>query len=504
MKKRIYIPLLLAGFTLLVGSCTKNFLELTPKGTALENNYYQNEEELMQGLVAIYDVLQWGGSNNNWSMKTGLLNAASDDCYAGGSNASDQPQWVAYDNFSMDAFIGPQYGLWKKNYAGVYRANLLLEKIEGVEDLDETFKNRAIAEAKFLRAYFYFDLVTFFKNVPLITGSIGADAIYEQSQADPADVYALVEQDLKDAIGTFELPESVSGAELGRITKGAARALLGKVILFQNNDSRMSEAAGYFEDVISSGQFDLEPAYGDIFTKSHEFGIESVFEISYSASQRGGWESFVNATEGNYDVQFFGIRDYVGPDFAAGYGFCPVTESLADFMKNDPRFVHTIIDGNALKSQGASYSEGYQNTNYFIRKYAPIAAEKAPDGEPALNWSNNVREIRFADVLLMAAECIVRGGGSVSTAQGYLNRVRSRVGLPNVTATGAALLDAIYNERRLELATEGHRFLDLVRTGKASEVLGSVGFQAGKHEILPIPQLEIDITDGNLKQNPGY
>ena len=106
--------------------------------------------------------------------------------------------------------------------------------------------------------------------------------------------------------------------------------------------------------------------------------------------------------------------------------------------------------------------------------------------------------------MLLAAECIVRGGGSASTAQGYLNQVRSRVGLSAVTASGSALLDAIYNERRMELATEGHRFLDLVRTGKASEVLGDVGFQAGKHELLPIPQLEIDITNGNLEQNPGY
>ena len=185
MKKKIYIPILIASVALVIGSCTKSFLELTPKGTALENNYYQNEDELMQGLVAVYDVLQWNGTNNNWSMKIGLLNAASDDCYAGGSNASDQPQWVAYDNFTMDAFIGPQYGLWKKGFAGIYRANLLLDKIEGVTDLDETFKNRAIAEAKFLRAYFYFDLVTFFKNVPLITGPLGADAIYEQKQALP-------------------------------------------------------------------------------------------------------------------------------------------------------------------------------------------------------------------------------------------------------------------------------------------------------------------------------
>lgn len=493
---------ILTSIVLISTACTKNWLELQPRGTELETNFYQTEEEVFQGLIAVYDVLQWGGTSGAWTMKLGLLNAASDDCYAGGSDASDQPSWVAWDNFTLDPFLGPQQGLWNKSYAGIYRANLLLEKIGETDQLSEAFKNRVIAEAKFLRAYFYFDLVTFFRNVPLITRTLGGDELYNQVQADPADVYAQIEQDLKDAAATFELPAAAIGAEAGRITSGAAKALLGKVILYQNDQSRMLEAAGYLEEVINSGVYDLEPNYGDIFLKSNEFGIESVFEISYSAEQRGGWENFVNGTEGNYNVQFFGMRDYVGPTFSAGWSFCPVTEDLVDFLRGDPRFEHTIIDAKAIG--GASYTAGFQNTDYFIRKYAPLAAEKAPDGEPALNWTNNIREMRFADVLLMAAEALVVGGGSESVALGYLNRVRQRVGLQPVSASGQALLDAIYNERRAELATEGHRFLDLVRTGKAGDVLGSLGYRTGTHELLPIPQAEIDITEGTLKQNPNY
>lgn len=495
---------ILFTFTLLLGlsACSEAWLEIEPRGTELETNFYQNEEQVFQGLVSIYDVLQWGGSNGDWTMKTGLLNTASDDCYAGGSDASDQPSWVAYDQFNLDPFLGPQQGLWIKNYSGIYRANLLLEKIEQTEGIDEAFLNRVSAEAKFLRAYFYFDLIRFFRNVPLITGPLGADELYSQEQADPEAVYDFLIQDLADAIGTFELPDQVGAAEAGRVTTGAAKALLGKVLLYRGDNASLTEAATLFQEVINSGFYDLEPNFGDIFTKDKEFGIESVFEISYSAEQRGGWENFVNGTEGNYNVQFFGIRDYVGPDFAPGWGFCPVTEDLEAFMQGDPRYEHTIIDVDAIP--GASYSPGYQHTGFFIRKYAPIEAEKAPDGEPALNWSNNIREIRFADVLLMAAEALVRSGGDQSLAQDHLNRVRNRVGLGPVTATGQALLDAIYAERRMELATEGHRFFDLVRTGRAQQVLADEGFVAGKHEVLPIPQTEIDITNGTLEQNPNY
>jgi starch-binding outer membrane protein, SusD/RagB family len=173
-------------------------------------------------------------------------------------------------------------------------------------------------------------------------------------------------------------------------------------------------------------------------------------------------------------------------------------------MKNDPRFKHTIIDGKELKAKGASYTAGYQNTDYFIKKYAPLQADKAKSGEPALNWNNNTREIRLADVYLMAAEAIVRSpNGDAGKASSYLNKVRTRVGLqPFIGQTGAALLELIYKERRMELANEGHRFFDLVRTQKAAETLK--GFVKGKSELLPIPQQEIDITVGKLRQNPGY
>ncbi|GAB4409409.1 MAG: RagB/SusD family nutrient uptake outer membrane protein [Bacteroidia bacterium] len=487
---------------LLLTACGEQFLDLKPRGTDLESGYYQTEEELFEALVATYDVLQWGGTNG-WTMPLGLLNAASDDCYAGGSDASDQPSWVAMDAFTLDPFLGPQLGLWQKGYTGIYRANLVLQKLEEAPaTVDAAFKERAAAEARFLRAYFYFDLVRLFGQIPLITTVLSGDELYTQVQTTPQAIYAQIESDLEAARSSFLLPETLPADELGRVTRGAVSALLGKVILYQNDEARMAEAAARFEEVIGAGIYALEPNYGDIFAEDHEFGPESVFEISYSANQRGGWGNFGNGTEGNYNVQFFGMRDYVGPRYAGGYGFCPVTEKLAAALAGDPRREHTLIDGAALKASGASYSAGYQNTDYFIRKYAGLIATRALDGEPALNWSNNIREIRLADVLLMAAEAHARAGNA-PVALDYLNRVRSRVGLPDRTGlSGSALLDAIYTERQLELATEGHRFFDLVRTGRAAQEL--TGFVVGKNEYLPIPQSEIDVTEGLLVQNPNY
>lgn len=498
-----YKSILLLLVSLAFTNCDKDFLTLEPRGTDLEVSYYETEDEMFQAMVAVYDVLQWGGTNG-WTMQLGLLNTASDDCYAGGSDASDQPSWVAYDNFMLDPFLGPQAGIWNKNFSGVYRANVFLEKVEEAPELSAEFKARTIAEVKFLRAFYYFDLVRFFGNVPLITSTLGADDIYNQVQVSPAEIYAQIEKDLNDARSTFELPATLPADELGRVTQGAVTALLGKVILYQNDESRMAEAAALFDEVIDSGIYSLEPNFEDIFKQSHEFGVESIFEINYSDNQRGGWGNFGNGTEGNYTVQFCGMRDYVGPFYSPGYGFCPVTEKLVEVLQNDPRFDHTIIDGNELRNQGADYSEGYQNTNYFIRKYAGLSAEQALDGEPALNWVNNIREIRLADVLLMAAEAHARADND-GIARGHLNEVRSRVNLQPVTSlSGQQLLDAIYLERQKELATEGHRFFDLVRTGRAVAELGDQGFTSGKNEWLPIPQTEIDITEGSLVQNPGY
>lgn len=485
---------------LFLASCSDSFLEVTPVGRVLESNYYQNQEQAFEALVAVYDVLQWN-DQGGFTMFRPLLDVASDDCFAGGSDASDQPSWVAWDAFTLNPNLGPQWGFWNKYYRGIYRANLFLEKIEGIEGVTPQFKARTIAEVKFLRAKYYFDLVRLFGRVPLITSTLSSDEYYTVNQTDGSEIYPFIETELNAAI--TNLPETVSGSELGRVTKGAAQGLLGRVILFQNDNGKMGTAATALEDVINSGIYSLEPNFGDIFLISNEYGVESVFEISYSDNSNANWGQFGSGVgEGNVGIQFVGMRDYSGPTFATGWGFSPVSPNLVTAMTGDPRFEHTIIDASAL--QGASYTQGYQETGYFVRKYAPLQANTAGAGEIPLNWANNVREIRYADVLLMAAEALVRSGGDEAKARGYVNQVRARVGLAAITSSGNALLEDIYTERRLELACEGQRFFDLIRTGKAATALASDGFTAGKNEVLPIPQTEIDLSNGALTQNSGY
>ncbi|WP_210490029.1 RagB/SusD family nutrient uptake outer membrane protein [Rufibacter aurantiacus] len=501
LNKSIYTSLFLAGLVAF-SSCDKEFLELTPRGTELEGNFYQNETQVMQGLVAVYDVMQWGNSGG-YTMKQPLLTVASDEAHAGGGSATDQVSWVAWDNFTVDPFISPSTGLWQKNFTGVYRANLILTKIEEAPGLSQAFKTRAIAEAKTLRAYFYFDLVRFFGRVPLITGAIPTSDLYSQKQATPAEIYAQIEKDLKEA--RVDLPSSVPATEKGRLTKYAATALLGKAIMHQNDNGRMAEAAALFKEVNTASNYQLLQNYGDIFKPDNQFNAESILEIPHSTKGVWGDWGWVNGGEGNVAPQFVGPENYNGPLYSGGWGFAPISLDLVAAMTNadmtrDPRFEHTIIDGKALKAQGASYNPRYQNTDYFIKKYAPYASAKSPVGTPELNWPINEIEIRLADTYLLEAEALVRSGGDATRAKMLLDAVRARVGLPSVPAT----LDNIYRERQLELATEGHRFFDLVRTGRAAAVLGPLGFKANRNEFLPIPQQEIDITNSTITQNPGY
>ena len=481
-----------------IGSCSRDFLHVDPVGRTLEANHYQNQEQAFEALVAIYDVLQWN-DQNGYTMEHLLMNVASDDTYAGGSDASDQPSWVATNNFTFYADLGPHSGFWKKAYRGIFRANYYIQLIDEVPETSEAFKIRTKAEAKFLRAKFYIDLMRYFGNAPLITEPQGADDYFNLNIPGPSGLMTQIETDLTDAIDN--LPETVSGNEMGRVTKSAAQALLARAYLFSNDATKMSDVASLCEEIITSNLYSLEPNYADIFDRQHEFGVESIFEIAYTESSLQGWWQFGSGGgEGNVGTQFIGMRDYNGPTYATGWGFCPISPELVTAMSADPRFTHTVIDAAAL--QGASYTAGYQNTGYFMKKYAPISTNAALDGDVALNWGTNTRVIRYADVLLMAAEANARTN-SESTALGYLNQVRNRVGLPAKSSSGAQLIDDIMEERRFELACEGNRFHDLVRTGKALEVLGSQGYQS-HNNYFPIPQNELDASNGALTQNPGY
>jgi hypothetical protein len=291
----------------------------------------------------------------------------------------------------------------------------------------------------------------------------------------------------------------------GRITKFAAQALLGKVLLYQN---KFEASAAMLENVVN-GPFSLVPNFGSIFLQTGENGPESVFEIQYSnLSPFYDWSN-PGRGQGNLAVQMCGVRNLAGNSpYAQGWSInLPTKELAAAYTAGDRRKDVTILDIEAYKNanpaMNISYLQApYKNTGLYNQKYHPRKGETS--GQIELNFLNNNRTIRYADVLLMAAEALNRSATPNDTkAQTYLNRVRARAfgnSLNNITATGTALRQAIWDERRLELAMEGDRFFDLVRTGQAAAKI--TGFKASRNEVFPIPQQEIDIS--GLTQNPGY
>lgn len=492
-------------------ACSDSFLEVEPTGKSTEAFYYSNESEAYAALVGVYDVVGW--SNNGYVNKVASLNAASDDHYAGGGHATDINAFQVWSNYTLDPANGPQESLWNKGYSGAFRANMLLSKLESVE-MNEGKKARFIAEAKFLRAFFYFDLIRLFKSIPLILKPLADDEIYSVEQAQRSDIFKQIEEDLKDAIS--DLPETVPVAtEGGRATKGAALALLGKVYLQQEKfglaAEQLAEVNGSTPGEASElGGYELLDNFADLWSTDNKYNKESIFEVGHTSSSNGVWDC-VSCTEGNLLNILVGPRDYKilnpdanAPDLVSGWSFLTVTDELYDaFVQGgqyDPRYAATILNIDSLAGAGViSYTPAYMNTGYFLGKFAGREKDKSTGGGASeLNYPQNTYEIRLADTYLLEAEALVRGGGSPTRAQELLDAVRARVGLGSVPAT----LDNIVHERRLELAGEGHRWFDLVRTGKAATALAFKGFVAGKHEYLPVPLLEL--TNTKLEQDPAY
>ena len=496
----------------------EDFLDLKPLDQEVSSNFYQTEDNAMQALVAVYDVLTYQSSPGvSWAPFITVSDMLSDDAYAGGGDANDGMDEDELNTFNIPVNNQLVHATWIKNYIGVFRANQFLEIIGDI-DASDSLKTRTIAEAKFLRAYFYFEQVRFFENIPLLTSTIKGPSEYQQEQNTPEEVYNQIALDLVEAIA--DLPESVTAAEAGRITKWAAQALLARVYLFYNGvygadlkaeDTVVDQAfvLDYLEDLIENSGHDLFPDYADNFKLAGEFGIESVFEISYGDSPPWGNWDYVRGGNGNLSAQMQGPRVVSGSQkWNRGWSFAPVSHKLAEDLSGDPRFEYTILTEEELDGV---LDKGYQHTGYFSKKYTSDAEHWGADGSFELNRTCNHRVIRFSDVLLMAAEL-----GSPN-AQQYLDRVRTRVGLTSVAAT----MDNILNERRLELSLEGIRYYDVIRRGltyasqelthsvRGPNYIGDqeifdVTFDPATKGFFPIPQSEIDLSAGALIQNDGY
>jgi len=502
--KKITIKILGLLFVATVVTSCKKWLDYDPHEDykITELDYLASESDYRTMAISVYTPIQW----LNQAVPVGDI--ASDNSVSGGENASDVLSLQQIDDYTHTSVNSTLTELWQAAYEGINRANYLQQyKAANKAGLAVNFagKEALYGEIYFLRAYYYFHLVRFFGDVPLFTDKRLSLSESKTLQRSPkAEVYKQIELDLNNAIAALPAIQ----VEKGRATKYAAQALLGKVLLYQN---KFDAAAAMLDNVINSNAYSLVSDFGSIFLASGENGPESVFEIQYSnTSPYYNWGG-VTRGQGNLSVQQCGIRGLNGTaamPYGAGWSTnLPAPNLAAAYEAGDKRKDVTVLNIEAYKTANPSFNITYQvapykNTGLYNQKYLPRKGETS--GQVELNYLNNFRTIRFADVLLMAAEAYNRASTpNDAKAQGYINRVRQRAfgdNLHNITSTGTTLKQAIWDERRLELAMEGDRFFDLVRTGQAATKI--TGFRVGKHELFPIPQEEISIS--GITQNPGY
>jgi starch-binding outer membrane protein, SusD/RagB family len=503
MKKLSYKVLGMVALMTLLNSCEK-FVDYNPREDfrITELDYLRSESDYRTMAVSVYTPIQW----LNQMVPVGDI--ASDNAVAGGENASDVLSLQQIDDYTHTPVNSTLQELWSAAYEGINRANYMhqyKDKNKAGNTVDFAGKEALYGEVYFLRAFYYFSLVKMFGDVPLFTDRrLGLSDSKTLPRSPKADVYAAIEKDLQQAIDVLPAIQT----QKGRITKYAAQALLGKVYLYQK---KYDQSAQVLQEVINSNAFSLVQDYASIYLASGENGPESVFEIQYSnTSPYYNWGGATRG-QGNYAVQQNGVRGLNGSNampYAAGWSTNLPTQDLANaYEAGDQRKAATLFDVEAYKNAHPEFNVTYQvapykNTGLYNHKYLPRKGQTS--GQIELNYLNNFRTIRYSDVLLMAAEAYTKATApDFAKAQQYLNLVRRRAFQDtnhDITATGDALYLAILDERRRELAMEGERFFDLVRTGQAKDKIP--GFVVGKHEVFPIPQREKDIS--GLEQNAGY
>ncbi len=489
------LPLLLITGLIFSLGCS-DFLDKEPLGDLSSATFYENEQDAVLATNAIYNA------NRAWFITGGfpILDVLSDDMTKG-SNPTDGSFLIEVDSFRFTPDQGQVQQMYAALYVGVFRANLVINRVPDIA-MDDALKTRLLGEAHFLRAFFYFKLVRAYGGVPLVTAE---DPPRQLERTSATDLYnEIIIPDLAFAADNLPEKSAYAEADLGRATRGAAVGLLAKVYLFLNDYENTERLA---REVINSGEYSLTPDFGDVYAATNVFGPESMFEVGAIS------EEFSDG--GNQYAQTQGVRGVPGK----GWGFGrPTYDLITSFEDGDPRldasvvFIGDTIAGEVILGDGGTPDTIYADAAKTQIEQLETYNQKAfmPGDLPRVQFGHNRILLRYADVLLMAAEALNENGQPAQALE-YLNQVRARARggatdvLPDLTTTDPATLrQAIWNERRAELALEEHRFFDLVRTGQAATVLAPLGFKANKHELLPIPQGEIDISEGTLTQNPGY
>ena len=500
-------------FIAIVGfsSCSEDFLTNYPTDSQ-ESGGTATEGAILSNLGSCYQVLLFDSyANNNYNSIVLMSDLRSDDIFKGGGDAGDQGQLYRLSQLDATADELPE-GLWTIYYNGLARCNNVILACENAVGVDETNLNQYKAEAHFLRAYYMHWLWKFWGNIPYFEEDLEAPYFARQFTAD--EVYAEIIEDVDFAIEGNKLPMAASGEDKGRVTKAAAMLLKARVVMYQQDETKYAEVLADMNEIYESGAYSLVD-YASIWGRDGEFCDESIFETNQLPGEYGGktWSdgwtgfgtnlpAFISPNGLSGADQLSGLAIYKG-----GWGFGPVRPELVDIFEDGDMRKNASINHFA----DGTYTARFQNTGYFMAKYAAREGYNEPPGDVDLNYENNLRIFRYAEVLLNAAELIVMDGvapvGQL-TAEVAINEIRERAGLDPAAPTE----ELIKLERRREFIGEGIRFWDLVRWDEAGTLTENIPeFSSNRtwepyKKYLPIPQSEIDKTEGEFKlvQNQGY
>jgi len=499
-------------------SCDEELIDINNPNSPTTNTFWKTAEDAQIGLDAIYNMFYKPGSWTRWIYFR--YDLTSDEGYSR-SPWNELKEWTRFIYFNYNFWEGNAW-MWRDHYKAIFRCNQVLTYVPEIEFSNASDKAQILAQAKFLRAFYYYNLALMFDNVPLVLTVSNPDDTPEQKTE--AEVFAQVKLDLQDAVN--DLPEQWGDSDLGRPTKGAALALLGKVHMQMHEWQEAKDAFSWLVGGAGSSYYDLVPNYKDNFMHTTENNIESVFEIQFSDINPGSDGDVPNPNVGSNRAQFFAPR---------GIGWCDGQPRrwLVDEYKIestvageiDPRLRASIfypemqLDYPGEKIYGRDWETGW-GSDCFFRKYQGDYYRDLEDYYSPINF----RVIRYADVLLCYAECLTElsGGTPPVLAVECVDRVRERVELPKlenstlysgVVNSKADFLKRLQMERSLELCLEGVRWADLKRWNlwDSSDGLNELisrdsdftNFAVGKSDRMPIPQSEVD-NNPNVNQNPMY
>lgn len=503
MKQNIVKIIVCMGVGLGIGGCSSSFLDVPPYSQMSPEDYFSSTPDAPTALVnATYNaLLQTNMHGFPW---IGVASITSDDASKGSTPGDTGTDKLDLDNFTFDATAISFDNVWEANYIGIIRANYAINTIPTL-DIDETKKRRLVGEASFLRAYFYWNLWRCFGGVPLITfvpdPSSEEQKEISRTRATSSQVYNHILSDLGTAIESLPSLSQIPEQELGRATSGAALALRSKVFLY---GGRWEAAAIDARSVISQGVYSLSTPYEDIWREVGENSSGSIFEVQC----RG----LTPATAIGGFTETQGVRGMFG------WGFNTPTSSLKDiYDPADVRPSAIFIEAGQTLWDGQRVISPTENTYYNYKAYVSKTSESATVDSWQTN--KNYRVLRYADILLILCEALWHIDPDSNDIYTYLSAIRQRAGLAAVTAddytTSQDLLDAILLERRREMAMEYDRFFDLIRQGQLYDPLIPISalgegsnpdsrFSWPRNALFPIPEKQIQLSGGSLKQNPEY